>query len=124
MKKAYLIIVMAITMFSIVMCAVANNLVLNDALKKAMGFTDGEENFPLFLCIPLYLGQLTFSVSAIIAAVRVIPSPEKGVKVAGAMLIVMNAMTIIFSVTVLLVALKAGSRADNAAAYILLSSAF
>lgn len=103
MKKAYLIIVMTITLFAAIMCAVANNAVLNDAFQKKLGFLDGNEKHTLLFCIPLYVGQIMFSVSAILAAVRVIPTPEKGVKVAGAMLIAMNALMIIFSVTVLIV---------------------
>ena len=103
MKKAYLIIVMTITLFAAVMCAVANNIVLNDAFQKKLGFFDGNEKHTLLFCIPLYIGQIMFSVSAILAAVRVIPTPEKGVKVAGAMLIMMNALMIIFSVTVLII---------------------
>ena len=103
MKKAYLIIVMTITLFATVMCAVANNIVLNDAFQKKLGFFDGNEKHTLLFCIPLYIGQIMFSVSAILAAVRVIPTPEKGIKVAGAMLIMMNALMIIFSVTVLII---------------------
>ena len=103
MKKAYLIIVMTITLFAAVMCAVANNIVLNDVFQKKLGFFDGNEKHTLLFCIPLYIGQIMFSVSAILAAVRVIPTPEKGVKVAGAMLIMMNALMIIFSVTVLII---------------------
>ena len=103
MKKAFLIIVMTITLFAAIMCAVANNVVLNDAFQKKLGFLDGNEKHTLLFCIPLYVGQIMFSVSAILAAVRVIPTPEKGVKVAGAMLITMNALMIIFSVTVLII---------------------
>ena len=110
MKKAYLIIVTVITMFAAIMCMVANNVVLNDAFQKALGFSDdGEGNFALFLCIPLYVGQFIFNLSAVIAAARVIPVPEKGVRVAGAMIIIMNVTMILFSATVLIISLKTGN---------------
>lgn len=126
MKKTYLIIVMVITMLATVMCAVANNLVLNDTFKKALGFFDGDEGgkSTLLFCLPLYFGQLAFNASAIIAAVRVLPTPEKGVRVAGAMIIVMNVMTVIFSATVLIAALKTNDSALKDAAALLLKIPF
>lgn len=121
MKKAYLIIVMVITMLATVMCAVANNLVLNDTFQKALGFFDDEDGgkSTFLFCLPLYFGQLAFNVSAIIAAARVLPAPEKGVRVAGAMIIVMNVMTVIFSATVLIVAVKTNNSALKDAALLL-----
>lgn len=38
MKKAFLIVDMTITLFAAIMGAVANNVVLNDAFQKKLGF--------------------------------------------------------------------------------------
>ncbi len=112
MKKAFLIVDMTITLFAAIMGAVANNVVLNDAFQKKLGFLYENEKHTLLFCIPLYFGQIMFNLSAILAAVRVIPTPEKGVKVAGAMLITMNALMIIFSVTVLIVSIGIAKSQD------------
>ena len=112
MKKAFLIIVMTITLFAAIMGAVANNVVLNDAFQKILGFLYDNEKHTLLFCIPLYFWQIMFNLSAFLAAVRVIPTPEKGVKVAGAMLITMNALMIIFSVTVLIVSIGIAKSQD------------
>lgn len=106
MKKGFLISGIIFTAIGLILCGISNFFVINALVERSSNGTASEQLGSAFaiiisivFCIPGYIGQLVFNIAGIATTAQTFGSESKTIKTAGIVFLVINAVAIIFSIT-------------------------
>ena len=105
MKKRFLVAGIVLTAIGLILCGIANFLVINALVERNTNGTASEQLggafailISIIFSIPCYIGQLAFNVAGIATTAQTLGSESRAIKTTGIVFLVLNAVAIIFSI--------------------------
>ena len=105
MKKRFLVAGIILTAIGLILCGIANFLVINALVERSSDGTTSEQLgsalaiiISIVFCIPGYIGQLAFNIAGIATTAQTLGSESRAIKTTGIVFLVLNAVAIIFSI--------------------------